>query len=121
MRNIVLQHIERYGFQVERLEESPLESYRCINEVSNAQFILVCLNEDHEVPETHMILSEINHDQPLEVVYLIHIKNNIEEVIQLVEDNENQDKTFLIYDEEDEIEFFLKDLWNIIIELNRSK
>lgn len=116
---MVLKHIENYGFEVEQLEISPMEGYGCINHESNAQFLLICLNESLEIPESNMILSRINHEEPLQIVYLIHIKNNINEVIQLVEDDENENKTFLIYDEEDEIEFFLKDLWNIIIVLNR--
>ena len=118
--NIVLENIKKYGFQVELINNSPIEMYRCINQLSNLQFILVCLEENHAIPETNMILAKINNEQPIKVVHLINIKNNIDQVIQLVQENKHIDKTFLIYDEDDEIEFFLKDLWNIIIELNRS-
>ncbi|MCC5911189.1 MAG: hypothetical protein JJT76_12200 [Clostridiaceae bacterium] len=117
--NKIVQHVENYGFEVQELENYHGKGYRCVNHVSNSQFILISLNEDLSIPDQAILLTSADGSQSIQIVYLIYIKDNIDEVMQLVQANEHQDKIFLIYDEEDEIEFFLKDLWNIIIEINR--
>ncbi|OPJ56235.1 hypothetical protein [Alkalithermobacter paradoxus] len=110
-RHKILKHIEDYGFVVSDLKDNHLKSYHCINNLSNSEFILACVNDD---------LNVVNiSEKSIPIVYLIEVKDRINEVIKLVESDEHKDKIFLIYDEEEEIEFFLKDLWNIIIELNR--
>ncbi|KXZ40434.1 hypothetical protein SAMN05661008_00010 [Alkalithermobacter thermoalcaliphilus JW-YL-7 = DSM 7308] len=109
--NKVLQYIENYGFKIHKLKDESIHGYHCINNLSNSEFILVCVGDDLKIKQ----LDDLSN----KVVYLICLNDNIDKVIDIVESDKHQDKTFLIYDEQDEIEFFLKDLWNVIVDLNK--
>jgi hypothetical protein len=116
----ILKHVEDFGFQVEQLNNEDKCIHYCFNPLSKNEFILTCVNEDLEIPCQHIQLQKSIFGKPLKIVYLIKVNDNIDQIIQLVQSDEHQSKTFLIYDEEDEIEFFLKDLWSVIIEINKD-
>ena len=118
MKNLsVLEHIKSYGFSVEKVKEGEGSIYHCRNEASKRGFLLVNLDQNLTMPEEKVLLEEMNRYNINRIFYLIHLKDKEEEVLEFAESIDNDKNILLVYDEREDVEFFLKDLWNAIIQL----
>jgi len=113
----VLQHIQDYGYIITDLNSENILGYHCFNPLSESTFILVVLDQRLHIPTNIEAYVIEKYKLNLPCVYLILVDENIEEVIAFAQSTSNQSKAFLIYDPDDEVEFFLKDLWNTIVAL----
>ena len=91
--------------------------YYCKNDISDKNFILNLVEDDFSLDSQMVLDLENINDKNIEIVNLIKVNDNIDDVMNFIEKEDNKERIFLIYDENDELEFFLKDLWNIIISL----
>lgn len=113
----VIRHIESYNFKIDKIKNNDKILYYCKNDISDKNFILNLVEDDFSL-DSQMILDLENiNDKNIEIVNLIKVNDNIDDVMNFIEKEDNKERIFLIYDENDELEFFLKDLWNIIISL----
>lgn len=112
--------IEDYGFNVEEIRDEKVKGFYCVNPESKSEFILDFTVDNFKLVEeiTNAYIKLI--DKEVRVVYLMEINDNIDEIVSFLENNDNEDSVFLVYDKDDEIEFFLKDLWNVILSLKRQ-
>lgn len=102
----IISAMNSYGFEV-RVENN---EYFCFNKTSNKGFILDCILNLNELPIDDII-------EEYERVYLIIVQDNEEQVMDAVEKLVSNNIYVLIYDENDEFEYFMKDLWNLILSL----
>jgi len=118
---IVKESIKDYGFNTEEIKNDKVIGYHCINKDSNTEFILDFTSNNYKCVD--MISDNYSKlmDRDLKIVYLIEVNENIDEIISFLENDSTNDELFLIYDKDDEIEFFLKDLWNTILVLKNNK
>ncbi|WP_432665601.1 hypothetical protein R9X47_04845 [Wukongibacter baidiensis] len=118
MENIKKQ-IESYGFTTDEITENRVSGYYCVNSSSNSEFILDFTKDNFK--NTNDILEQYSnlYQREIQVVLLIQVNDNAEEILYFVENKGIKDQKYLIYDEDDEIEFFLKDLWNIVFNLKK--
>lgn len=120
MENIK-KHIESYGFTTQEINDNNVSGYYCKNDDSKSEFILDFSKDNFRNAEEISKLYVQLYKGDIEVVYLIEVENNAEEIMDFVEQKEFRDHTYLIYDKDDELEFFLKDLWNILFGLQLMK
>lgn len=116
MKNIK-KHIESYGFTIEEIIDDKVSGYYCINDNSKSEFILDFTKNNFKIPDDILKRYLQINERKINVVYLIQVNNNADEIMDFVEQKEFQEHTYLIYDNDDEIEFFLKDLWNVLFTL----
>lgn len=116
----VLQHIADYGYLVTSTNIENIISYHCFNPLSENTFILIVLDEGLKIPEGIETSITKQYTSNLPFVYLILVDRNIEMVIDFAQTAHDQSKPCLIYDPDDEVEFFLKDLWNTIVDLTKD-
>jgi hypothetical protein len=116
----VLQHIKDYGYLVTPTDLEDILSYHCFNPLSNNTFILIVLDANLFMPENAETLISTQYNSNLPLVYLVQVDGNMEDVVDFAQTAYNLNKSCLIYDPEDEVEFFLKDLWNTIVNLTRD-
>ncbi|PKM67517.1 MAG: hypothetical protein CVU95_07345 [Firmicutes bacterium HGW-Firmicutes-2] len=116
----VLQHIQDYGYLVTPTGLEDLISYHCFNPSSNNTFILIVLDSMLFIPKNAEILIFARYKSNLPLVYLLQVDGNMEDVVDFAQTAYNHNKPCLIYDPDDEVEFFLKDLWNTIVNLTRD-
>ncbi|GAA0176791.1 hypothetical protein SH2C18_01470 [Clostridium sediminicola] len=113
-------YIENYGFIVSSITDGKVNGYYCKNEISQSEFIIDFTKKNLKNPSiiydhyTNIYGTKIN------IVFLIEVDENIDEILEFIEKNKKSDLVYLIYDKDDEIEFFLKDLWNTIINLHNG-
>ncbi len=117
----IKKHIEGYGFLVEEIDDGRVRGYYCKNDSSESEFILDFSEDNFKNTNDISKCYAKSYNDVLKVVYLIQIDNNADEILRVIEQNEFQDYTYLIYDKTDEIEFFLKDLWDILFTLQLMK
>lgn len=119
---IIETFIKDYGFNTKVIKDDNVMGYFCINNDSNTEFILdFTSNNFKSVDKINDNYSKLI-DKNLRIVYLIEVNENIDEIMNFLENDSIIDELFLIYDKDDELEFFLKDLWNVILILkNDSK
>jgi len=116
----VLHHIEDYGYLVTTTNIENTISFNCFNPLSENTFILIVLDEFLKIPEGIEALITKQYKSNLPFVYLILVDGNIEKVIDFAQTAHDQSKPCLIFDPDDEVEFFLKDLWNTIVDLTKD-
>lgn len=119
MENIK-KHIENYGFNITQINND--KGYYCKNNTSKSEFILDFspdnLNQSDIINENY----KNTYNKKIQVVFLIQVNNNIDEILELIQNEKiiDQQYQYLIYDKNEEMEFFLKDLWNVILGLERK-
>ncbi|PKM55850.1 MAG: hypothetical protein CVV00_02350 [Firmicutes bacterium HGW-Firmicutes-5] len=118
--NIVLQHIQDYGYNVIPTNLEDFLGYHCFNPLSLNTFILIFLDKELQTPNNPESIISLEYRSNLPFVYLILVDDNMEAVIDFAESSYGQDVPCLIYDSDDEVEFFLKDLWNTIVDLTKD-
>mgnify|MGYP001463175158 CR=1 FL=1 len=120
MENIK-KHIESYGFTTKEISDIKVNGYYCKNDDSKSEFILDFSKDNFtNIDDVSTRYTQLYKDA-IKVVYLIQVDNNADEIMDFVEQKEFRDHTYLIYDKDDELEFFLKDLWNVLFSLQLMK
>ncbi len=118
MENIK-KHIESYGFTTDEIIDNKVCGYYCINNSSNSEFILDFSEDNFKVNDNILEQYSNLYHREIQVVFLMQVNDNAEEVLYFVENKGIKDYKYLIYDKDDEIEFFLKDLWNVVFNLEK--
>lgn len=116
----VLQYIQDYGYIVTKNDSVDTISYHCYNPLSEHSFILIILEKVLQIPKHAEHFVTTSYESNLPYVYLIQVDGNMEEVVDFAQAAYNHKQPCLIYDPDDEIEFFLKDLWNTIVDLTKD-
>ena len=116
----VLQYVQDYGYTVTKNNTVDHISYHCSNPLSAHSFILIILEEGLEIPKNTEQFLTVSYESNLPFVYLIQVDDNMDAVIDFAKAAHNHNQPCLIYDPDDEIEFFLKDLWNTIVDLTKD-
>lgn len=113
----ILAEIENYGYTTEKLNTEVYEGYVCNNSLTGIRFVLDNSQENYmkfdEIKGHYAELGE--KDQP--VVYLIPVPEDAGNLISLIESGHMEGHNILMWDKEDELEFFLKDLWDILFKM----
>lgn len=113
----ILSEIENYGFTTEKLGIEDVNGFICENPNTRVSFVLDNSVNNYMNFESlkNKYRTECTEDIP--VVFLIPITENAEHLIGLIEAGHMEGEDILIWDSEDELEFFLKDLWDILFKM----
>ncbi|MDF1616090.1 hypothetical protein [Petrocella sp. FN5] len=116
----VLNYIHDYGYNITARDQKNIVSYHCHNPLSKNEFALIILDGTLQLPNNADTIISTQYGSNLPFVYLIQVDDNIDEIVTFAQNASDHNKPFLIYDPNDEVEFFLKDLWNIIVDLAKD-
>ncbi len=111
--------IEDYGFNIEEINDGKVKGYYCVNPESKSEFILDFTKDNFKKVEEIICSYSKLMVSDAKVIFLMEVDDNIDEIVSFLENNDMEDTVFIVHDKDDEIEFFLKDLWNVILGLKR--
>lgn len=118
MENIKKQ-IEGYGFTTREITDNRVSGYYCKNSSSNSEFILDFTKDNFKNANDILNRYLDLYHREIQIVFLIQVNGDADEILYFVENKGIKDQKYLIYDKDDEIEFFLKDLWNVVFDLEK--
>lgn len=117
----VLKEIGNYGFQVEKMELDGTVSYACANHDTGVAFILDASAENGRRMSELTAGYEACFQPCPPVVFLISAHGREAEIADWIEAGALSGQRILIWDENDEFEFFQKDLWSMLFSLGTGK
>ncbi len=117
----IISILNDYHFKATKLNHSKVLGLHCQNEKANLEFILD-YTTDNVLKRDEVVSYYKQHvNQDIAIKLFVPVTNQIETVLDLLENNPSLADELLIYDANDEIEFFLKDVWNLIVTLKLSQ
>jgi hypothetical protein len=119
---VVLKQITNFGFSHTKWVNGKQHGYHCKNPISNDEFYLVSMTccEYLEMKSKELLQSY----KPLtkHLIYVLQVDGYVDELISKHKQlDEDPMVIHVLFDPQDEIEYFIKDMWNALIKIHKSK
>ena len=115
--NHIIEILNDYAIEATPLVSGDILGFMCRHTKTNMTFILDYTPKNIFNKQT--ILA--HYPQNETVIFFVNVDESIGDVIALLESDASLVNEVLLYDATDELEFFHKDLWNLIITLDLAR
>ncbi len=117
----IISILNDYHFEATKVNHATILGLHCQNKEANLEFILDYTADNVLKRDELSSWYKQNVNSDIAVKFFVPVNDEIEALLDLIEANPSLADELLIYDDTDEIEFFLKDLWNLIVTLKLSQ
>lgn len=118
---VVLKQINNFGFLCTKWTNGRQHGYHCKNSQSSDEFYLISMKCCAYLEMRSKEIHDSNIQLTKHLIYVIQVDRCIEELISIQEKLEGNPMIIhVLFDPQDEIEYFIKDLWNAIIKIHKS-
>lgn len=116
MNQIILQQLQYFGYHNQEINSEQLKCFRCHNPQSQDEFYLFYLSINDLMKRGIRNIETIQQTHSKYIVVVIEVDHQINEVVEILsEAAEKPNISYLLYDPEEDIEFFMKDLWSVLV------
>lgn len=122
MNQIVLQQLKNFGYHYHALDKEQFHGFHCHNPLSQGEFFMLILPIQELLKKGVSTFESFQQSIAQYVVLVIEVDHHLEEMAELLSELiEKPNLTYLLFDPEEDIEFFLKDLWNVLVLVHQAK
>lgn len=121
MNPFVIKQLEYFGFTHKPWDNQNFHGLICYNAQSKNEFTLVYVNcYTFLNPQLHESFKTFNFSTQ-HVITVIEVDQRVEELVHLLERLQDDSRfIYIVYDLNDEVEYFMKDLWNALIMIHQT-
>jgi hypothetical protein len=120
MNPLVIQHLKNFGYDYQDYVCEPFHGFHAHNPHSKDEFHLLHLPSHILIEKGIISLESFYHDSSKYVVFIVDVDHYIDGVVEVLKKIEEKPHiSYLLFDLEEDIEFFMKDLWNVIVLVNQ--
>lgn len=122
MNQIVMQQLNNFGYHYQALDQAQFHGFLCHNPQSHDEFYLFFLPIQELLKKGLSTIESFQQNIAQYVVLVIEVDHHIEEIAEVLSElTERPNLTYLCFDPEEDIEFFMKDLWNVLVLVHQAQ
>ncbi|MBS3972101.1 MAG: hypothetical protein KGZ84_03710 [Erysipelotrichia bacterium] len=119
---VVLKQINNFGFSYAKWVNGKQQGYHCKNSQSNDEFYLVSMTCCEFIEMQSKGMFESSKPLTKHLIYVLQVDGCVDALISKHKQlEENPMVIHVLFDPQDEIEYFIKDMWNALIKIHKSK
>ena len=116
MNQIILQQLQYFGYHYQEVSSEQPQCFHCNNPQSQDEFYLFYLSINDLMKRGIRNIETLQQTHSKYIVVVIEVDHQINEVVEILSEAEGKPNiAYLLYDLEEDIEFFMKDLWNDLV------
>jgi hypothetical protein len=120
MNPLIIQQLKNFCYDYQDYVCEPFHGFRTHNPHSKDEFLLFHLPSHILIKNGIISLESFYYDSSKYVVFIIDVDHHIDEIVEVLKKIEEKPHiSYLLFDPEEDIEFFMKDLWNVIVLVNQ--
>jgi phosphomannomutase len=116
MKPIILQQLNNFGYHYHEVSKEQSHGFLCHNSQSQDEFYLLYLSISELLKKGLKTIESLQQSLSKYVVVILEVDHQINEIIEILSESEEKPNiSYLLYDPEEDIEFFMKDLWSVLV------